>query len=1440
MTVQPATLALTPEQAQALDIARALAASGIPVFVAATDPSKPTGWALPSGWQNTPPDPAVVDYWRPGMALAAVMGHGLDLVDIDPRNGGSLGPLGGQVPVGYATALTPSGGVHIFIRSIGVRSRDGILPGVDIKAGLGGQGHGFAFIAPTVAKSKVTGQPVAYAWQTPPDLTRLAAAADDTSGGALAQMVDQARAPKTDGQPTAEGFMAAGTAYAWPDPADVPPGEQDADLFKAAASLRAQGVRDEAALQVLYTRVDAYELGRTDEPWTQRHAEEKWQQICRRYEDGEQQRQAPPDPEQPAPNPGRYFQKQGGLQAATLAGDVLALGPLAQGVDDILWAYEAGVWRPARHVVRDRTARLLGELWRSSHANTAEGVVRAYVDTITCDPVSQYVNFTNGLLDWRTGELHQHAPEIPSTVQLAIDYDPDADCPAFDKFLLEVLPADMIDVAWELVGYLMYSGNPLHKAVMLTGHGRNGKGTFLRVLLALLGRRNVTNVSLHDLMNTRFTTASLFGKLANIAGDIDATYLENTATFKGITGGDAISAEHKGRDRFDFTPWAVPVFSANKVPASADTTVGYLSRWLVLPFPNDFTGREDRRLDGKLGTAAELRGIAARAIAALPALLERGDFADTESGRAAKDEFARRVDQVRTWLADCTDVADEHPWVARTELYESYKRWAARDGHKPVKASEFYDRIEGAGGVPAIVHGTRGFKRIRVVDNGWITVSGAAGAQISNRVSEGADKGADKGADTENRGGISTDDPKTATRVQVPEVQPAPTLISENAGLGAEGAETPHPPSPVRTYRGGRDLPAPSAPKPKSAERRAKTEAKRRDAIAEAAGPSIALPALVERGGRLTPVAVNRALSLLSTIRGAWTIDVETTGYPIGHRDYGLRTIQVGGSDTAVVFDATDPEQAAAVRRLLGGRGKLHAHSATADLAPLAVAGILDYETGWDRMHDTVIAAKLADPQSTGSDPGLKRLAPAVLGDRAVSPDADRARSKLFQAGKWLTEVELDTPVEKSGWAQVDSGCETMIRYAASDVLDDAAIAREIPWPDDQLLDRERTAQRMTARIAYAGVRIDREHVEAMLANHRPQRDQAAERVAAYGIDNAGSPKQIADRLTALGVQLPRTKPSKTHPDGQPSASKDVLLKVKRDYGGQPAELVDAVLTHRLHNQRVGTFLEPYWSLCEYGDGRARPTVYTLAADTGRMSCVRPNLQQVPREGGFRPCFTADPGMAWITADLSGVEIRVAAALSQDQALIRMLLDGADIHGLIARQVYGPDAGKADRYRVKRGVFGWLYGGGIDTLSAQIEASYEATQAMIDTLGAIAPQLVEWTRMVKSAVQAGNTQYPTYAGRVIYLDRDMPHKAPNYLVQGTARELLIDAFMRWRATRWGECVLLPVHDEIDVIVPEGDADGATAALVECMTGELYGVPIVAEPSAPSYAWQAAA
>lgn len=384
---------------------------------------------------------------------------------------------------------------------------------------------------------------------------------------------------------------------------------------------------------------------------------------------------------------------------AEMADGVMELGPIGWGRDLDFWSYDGGVWTPDHYVVQHRLVDLLGNAYKTTHRSNTSDVVQRYAQPIGGDPLEAVMNFRNGMYDWRADILEDHDPSYGSTVQLGCEWIPDAECPQFEAFLGEVMHPDYVALAWEMIGYLMLSGNPRHVAFLFYGAGGNGKSTLMDVIEHLLGQQNIASESLDDLNGNRFRTASLFGKIANLAGDIDATYQENTATFKRITGEDEITAEHKNMPPFKFINWAVPVFSANKFPGSADVTEGYLRRWIVLHFHKKISAKDmvDRQVLRERFNA-ELPGIARKGVEALRGLMARGHFDPQGEATRAKEEFAMAIDHVRQWLAVGNVQGGPGIETSLTALYNAYHDWAVRSGTKnPVRQQEFSHRLEAVG-----------------------------------------------------------------------------------------------------------------------------------------------------------------------------------------------------------------------------------------------------------------------------------------------------------------------------------------------------------------------------------------------------------------------------------------------------------------------------------------------------------------------------------------------------------------------------------------------------------------------------------------------------------------------------------------------------------------------------------------------------------------------
>lgn len=428
----------------------------------------------------------------------------------------------------------------------------------------------------------------------------------------------------------------------------------------------------------------------------------------------------------------KYFHPDYGLKAGRLADDVQAAGPLmVDTTEGKLWVYAGGVWSmdqdSRKSEVRRRIVTLLGERYRPAHARTALEVLGAHLPRFTVGPVSICINVANGLLMWDGDPdpyLIEHHPESASTVQLPIAWDPAAGCPEFDRFLVAALPADDIERAWEVLGYLMMSGNPMQRMFLLSGSGGNGKGVFLNVARALLGEDNFTAVNLHDLSDNTFASADLYGKLGNICGEIDSTYIEKTARVKELCGDDVMRAERKGQDGFTFKWWGKAIFSANSIPGTSDSSVGWSRRWEVIQFPYAPT-KPDPKLSDRI-TASELPGIAVKAVYALRQLMSTGQFSAGESRDTAHREFADKANKVRRWLDD-SDSAVEREETGQifnkgTTLLKAFRDWEEHDSGSKTHTGvqRFNELCRQAGLTPVTKRGTRGYYGTRITGHVFV------------------------------------------------------------------------------------------------------------------------------------------------------------------------------------------------------------------------------------------------------------------------------------------------------------------------------------------------------------------------------------------------------------------------------------------------------------------------------------------------------------------------------------------------------------------------------------------------------------------------------------------------------------------------------------------------------------------------------------------------
>jgi DNA polymerase-1 len=381
------------------------------------------------------------------------------------------------------------------------------------------------------------------------------------------------------------------------------------------------------------------------------------------------------------------------------------------------------------------------------------------------------------------------------------------------------------------------------------------------------------------------------------------------------------------------------------------------------------------------------------------------------------------------------------------------------------------------------------------------------------------------------------------------------------------------------------------------------------------------------------------------------------------------------------------------------------------------------------------------------------------------------------------------------------------------------------------------------ARMEERGIRIDTDLLRSMSNTMGAQIADLEQRIykEAGSEFNINSPTQLAHILFEK-LQYPVLKKT------QKTKSFSTGVEVLKDLAELGYAVPTLILQHRELHKLKGTYVDAL-PLLVGPDSRVHTSFNQAVAATGRLSSSDPNLQNIPirtpqgRE--IRRAFVADQGNVLLAADYSQVELRILAHVTEDRDLIDAFSRGADIHRATAAKMFGLEEGAVSpeqRRAAKTINFGVLYGMSAFRLSNELGISGTQAKDFIESYFSRYPRIQEY--LDRTLVEARATgKVTTLFGRVRYIPEihnrsftvrgNAERMATNAPIQGTAADLLklamiaLDARLDASSTR--AAMLLTVHDEIVIEVPEPAAEETVAIVKETMENIFpLAVPLAVE------------
>lgn len=562
----------------------------------------------------------------------------------------------------------------------------------------------------------------------------------------------------------------------------------------------------------------------------------------------------------------------------------------------------------------------------------------------------------------------------------------------------------------------------------------------------------------------------------------------------------------------------------------------------------------------------------------------------------------------------------------------------------------------------------------------------------------------------------------------------------------------------------------------------------------------------------------------------AFSVDTETAG--VEWND-AVRLVQFGDDVDAWAVRADTMRGRRLISEVLcASEATLVFHNAPFDLHALQRIGV-DARALWRRVVDTYVLAHVANPAALH---GLKPQSVMYL-------NADSADE----------QKDLKAAMRKRGWTWGTVPLLALVPYAVKDPhlayrLYDFYKHR-LSYTEWDVATREMEVAACVWEIEQRGMRLDVAYARELEARWTdqlaalrrqlsgyligpgalvPEAERTAKRKGGYlhgppapeYLDNPNSNAQVAGALMEQGWL-----PVGFTATGKPMVDKKTLEDLAGVY-----DLVDTLLEHR----RITKWRTAYVEACLLTmdtAGRVHASYNTLGAVTGRMSCSRPPLQQLPKGGGgeVRRLFIASEGNAIASVDYSAVEFRLAGALSGEPRIIDVYKAGGDWYQQVADDL------SITRPRAKVFCLAIMYGAKGRRITRTLAlASLSTGNRLVRTFWQRYPVLHAWLDDLEKQSEQGLDIVSEWGRRLM---PHAPYAAGNSKIQGTAAEVMKDGLLRLRDAQLLEHVVAIVHDEVVLDVPAGQAEALTSAVARALSDlDSFACPLVAEGKVYGASW----